>query len=262
MGCRVNEGVKATVTVGIALALLATAQLDASFADTYQLTNDFGIVGTYHRCKYSNRKVYGFPKDAACKKSITPTMESGGSIGSQTSDENVDSDPDGLSAAEAPSIGVWWHAISSKECINGLSPAAAWAQLEESGSQFEMQKDGETIIFLVTSPQEARYLFFPTRKKCEEFLGIVPQQPPRAAPLLPCGFQELSDAQSMRGAASGSYALCTRHQDCNDCATALYEVQASVKWDQLHRRCGVALPGVRLMIAIIVQTLKNGRCSY
>lgn len=63
---------KDAVSLRVVVASVAIMGLAAgASAETYFLTDDFGVQGKFRRCKYSNGKVYGLPaSEPACYDSI------------------------------------------------------------------------------------------------------------------------------------------------------------------------------------------------
>lgn len=70
MGPVVRSKHKTLVLMAVAVAALFSVTT-AACAETFFLTDDFGVQGKFRRCKYSNGKVYGLPAtEPACYDSI------------------------------------------------------------------------------------------------------------------------------------------------------------------------------------------------
>jgi hypothetical protein len=112
------------------LAVIGAASLMAgsAFADTYYLTDDFGIQGKFRRCKYSNGKVYGLPvSEPACYDSI----ESGAASAPKNS---VPAPDDGSSGGR-----------TFRNCAEARAAGAAPVRRGDPGYSKKLDRDGDGI---------------------------------------------------------------------------------------------------------------------
>ena len=154
-------------------AMCATAVLicigTIASAESLTLLQDLGVQGQYHRCKYSDGKVYGLPKTLEiCYPTIEVSkkrVESAETDGSPITNQNADQLKFNDSSA-APSDGVWWHAVKHLTCSNDTLPSQAYQHFRDNGNSVSIVKDGERIMMMIDN---STYWFFPTEAECETY---------------------------------------------------------------------------------------------
>lgn len=222
-------------------------------AETYTLMHDFGVQGSHRRCKYSNGKVYALPKTAtACFKAIES--------GVKAPEDKVRKS--GQSESSAPSNGIWWRIVSENDCSDTMTPADVVSQLQNSGEELQIIRDGESVIVVVRPPNQATYKFFPTKMKCLAALGLPKPKPQVTARVEQCTDDALSDGQRIHNQLTRSKLRCDKYGTCEECVPHYFELLSVMDWDRRHPRCGPPLAGAKLLLSLAVQKLRAENCRY